>query len=178
MSSRVLSSAVAAAAFGVVPLAANADVHEYYVGEPVVKEGLQIVPNYLTGVEMDQMPPGMEMGGTDNVHLEADVHATADDKHGYHEDQWIAYLTIQYTLTKVGDASFKKTGELFPMIAKDGTHYANNVNMAGPGKYELTYVILPPSSKGFIRHTDPSSGVPAWWQPITTRWTFDYPAKK
>ncbi len=158
------------------PAAAGA-AQEFYIGEPVVKEGMQIVPNYLTGITMDAMPPGMEMGGADNVHLEADVHATKDDTHGYQEDQWIAYLTIQFTLTKVGDAAFHKTGELYPMIAKDGTHYANKVNMAGPGQYQLTYTILPPSSKGFIRHTDAASGVPAWWQPVTASWTFTYPSK-
>ncbi len=34
---------------------------------------------------------------------------------------WIPYLTIKFTLTKDGDAKFKKTGLLFPMTAKDGT---------------------------------------------------------
>jgi hypothetical protein len=158
------------------PLAARA-AQEFYIGEPVVKEGMQIVPNYLTGIEMDRIPPGMEMGGKDNVHLEADVHATADDHHGYQEDQWIAYLTIKFTVTKTGDAKFRKTDELYPMIAKNGTHYANNVNMAGPGTYTLTYTLLPPSSKGFIRHTDAASGVLAWGKPITASWTFVYPSK-
>ena len=35
---------------------------EFYVGEPVVKDGMQIVPNYLIGIEMDRHPPGMAMG--------------------------------------------------------------------------------------------------------------------
>lgn len=150
---------------------------EFYIGEPVVKENMQIVPNYLTGIEMDRMPRGMEMGGADNVHLEADVHATATDNHGFQEDQWIPYLTVKFTLTKKGDAKFKKSGELYPMIAKDGTHYANNVNMAGPGTYQLTYTILPPSAKGFIRHVDKASGVPAWGKPVMASWTFSYPSK-
>ncbi len=42
--------------------AAGPRAAEFYVGEPVEKEGLQIVPNYLVGIEMDKMPPGMEMG--------------------------------------------------------------------------------------------------------------------
>ena len=174
MSSRVLWLFAAAAAFAPLPAGA---VQEFYVGEPVVKEGMQIVPNYLTGVQMDSMPKGMEMGGKDNVHLEADVHATAGDKHGFQEDQWIPYLTIHFTLTKDGDAAFKKNGVLSPMIAKDGTHYANNVNMAGPGTYRLTYLIEPPSSNGFIRHIDAASGVAAWWKPVTASWTFAYPSK-
>jgi uncharacterized protein involved in high-affinity Fe2+ transport len=153
-----------------------ASAAEFYVGEPIVKEGLQIVPNYLVGIEMDRHPAGMEMG-KDNVHIEADVHATKDEKHGFAEDAWIPYLTIKYTLTKTGDAKFHKTGNLFPMTAGDGPHYANNIDMGGPGTYLLTYEISPPSSNGFIRHVDKATGVPAWWKPITVSWKFTYPSK-
>ena len=149
---------------------------EFYIGEPVVEDDLQIVPNYLVGIEMDHMPPGMQMG-PDTIHLEADVHATKNEKHGFPEDAWIPYLTIRYTLTKDG-SEFKQTGKLAPMTARDGPHYANNVKMAGPGTYQLTYEILPPSSNGFIRHIDKATGVPEWWKPITLHWTFTYPSKQ
>ena len=149
---------------------------EFYVGEPVEREGLQIVPNYLVGIEMDGMPAGMDMGlGT--VHLEADVHATKDEKHGFAEDAWVPYLTIRYVLTKEG-SRFKKAGTLAPMTAGDGPHYANNVRMGGPGTYHLRYVILPPSAKGFYRHIDRATGVPRWWKPIVVEWTFAYPSKE
>jgi uncharacterized protein involved in high-affinity Fe2+ transport len=151
-------------------------VQEFYIGEPVVKDGMQIVPNYLTGVEMDRMPQGAGMG-KDSVHLEADVHATKDESHGFAEDSWIPYLDIHYELTKDGDKVFKKTGLLFPMTAKDGPHYANNTDMAGPGTYHLTYTIWPPTTHGFIRHTDKASGVPDWWKPITASWSFAFPSK-
>ena len=132
---------------------------EFYIGEPVVPDDMQIVPNYLVGIEMDHLPPGGKMG-PDTIHLEADVHATKDEKHGFPEDAWIPYLTIRYTLTKDG-SKFKQTGKLAPMTAGDGPHYyANNVQMAGPGTYQLTYEILPPSSNGFIRHVDKATGVP------------------
>ena len=149
---------------------------EFYVGEPIVQENLQIVPNYLTGIRMDQMPKGMDIS-SDAIHLEADVHATKDEKHGFSEDAWIPYLTINFTLTKQGN-DFKKTGTLAAMTAADGPHYANNVAMAGPGTYDLTYEILPPSSNGFIRHIDKETGVPGWWKPITAHWTFTYPSKE
>ena len=48
---------------------------EFYIGEPVVQDDVQIVPNYLVGIEMDHMPPGMQMG-PDTIHPEADVDAT------------------------------------------------------------------------------------------------------
>jgi uncharacterized protein involved in high-affinity Fe2+ transport len=149
---------------------------EFYIGEPVVKEGIQIVPNYLTGVEMDRMPAGMSMA-KDSIHLEADVHATKDETHGFPEDAWIPYLSISYVLTKDGAPTFKKVGLLYPMTAKDGPHYANSAEMAGPGTYHLIYIISPPTSHGFLRYTDKASGVPDWWKPITASWTFSYPSK-
>ena len=149
---------------------------EFYIGEPVEQDDMQIVPNYLVGIEMDHMPPGAQMGA-DSIHLEADVHATKNEKHGFPEDAWIPYLTIRYMLTKDG-SKFKKAGKLAPMTADDGPHYANNVTMAGPGTYQLTYEILPPSSNGFIRHIDKATGVPDWWRPITLHWTFTYPSKQ
>jgi periplasmic iron binding protein len=149
---------------------------EFYVGEPVVQDNIQIVPNYLTGIKMDQMPKGMDMS-PDAIHLEADVHATKDEKHGFPENAWIPYLTINFTLSKEG-SDFKKTGTLAAMTAGDGPHYANNVAMDGPGTYDLTYEILPPSANGFIRHIDKQTGVPDWWKSMTLDWTFIYPGKE
>src|SRR5215472_13588090 len=127
---QVRQTACALGAIGALAaLSALANAAEFYVGEPVVQEGMQIVPNYLVGIKMDQMPPGAAMGAN-SIHLEADVHATKDEKHGFPEDAWIPYLTIRYTLTKDG-SKFRKTGKLAAMTAKDGPHYANNVTMNG-----------------------------------------------
>jgi uncharacterized protein involved in high-affinity Fe2+ transport len=63
------------------------------------------------------------------------------------------------------------------MTAGDGPHYANNVALAGPGRYSLTYSFAPPSSAGFIRHIDQATGVPDWWKPFSLSWTFAYPGK-
>jgi uncharacterized protein involved in high-affinity Fe2+ transport len=136
---------------------------------------MQIVPNYLVGIEMEPMPTGAAMGAN-AVHLELDVHSAKDEAHGFAEDAWIAYLTITYTIEKVG-SDFKKTGQLLPMTARDGPHYANNIEMGGPGEYHLTYRIEPPSRAGFTRHVDKASGVPEWWQPLTVDWTFAFPSK-
>jgi periplasmic iron binding protein len=163
-------------AAGLALLPAIVQAQEFYIGEPVEQNDMQIVPNYLVGIQMDRMPPGMEMG-PNSIHLEVDVHATKNEKHGFPEDAWIPYLTVHYTLTKDG-SKFKKTGRLVPMTAGDGPHYANNVNMAGPGTYQLTYSFEPPSSNGFIRHIDKATGVPDWWKPFSEHWTFTYPSKQ
>ncbi|WP_158928778.1 iron transporter [Acidisphaera sp. S103] len=166
-------AAVFAAAL-LLPAAANA--REYFVGGPVHAHDMEIVANYLVGVEMAPMAPGMVMGGPDVIHLEADVHATADNAYGYSDGEWIAYLTIGYAIEKTGTA-WKSSGTLKPMIAKDGTHYADNLKMDGPGTYKVTYHFTSPESNGFFRHVDKETGVPAWWSPFSETFTFQYPQK-
>lgn len=180
-----MTNRIAVASFaGLILAAFPAVAGEFYIGEPVVKEGMQIVPNYLVGIEMDRHPHGMAMD-KNAIHLEVDVHATKDETHGFAEDAWIPYLRIKYKLIRLGNTTgvggigskFETSGELYPMTAKDGPHYANNVKFGAAGLYRLTYTIEPPSSNGFIRHIDAASGVPAWWAPITASWNFNYPSK-
>jgi periplasmic iron binding protein len=148
---------------------------EYFVGGPVHEHDMEIVANYLVGIEMAPMQPDM-LHGPDVIHLEADVHATADNVYGIPDGAWVPYLTIEYTLTKAG-TSWQEKGKLLPMTAKDGPHYANNVKMNGPGQYKLIYRFVPPEANGFLRHIDTETGVPAWWEPFTQEFNFTYPQK-
>ncbi len=134
---------------------------------------MEIVANYLKGIEMAPMPPMMEHGG-DTIHLEADIHATADNLYGFPDGAWIPYLTITYDLKKAG-SDWHATGKLLPMTAKDGPHYANNLAMGGDGNYRLTYTIESPQAAGFYRHIDKETGVPDWWKPISVSFDFKYP---
>lgn len=163
-----------AAAFSLL-FASGAQAREFYVGGPVHQHDMEIVANYLVGIEMEPMTAGM-VHGPDVVHLEADVHATADNVYGFPDGAWMAYLTIHYKLEKTG-SSWTSEGVLLPMTAKDGPHYANNVKMDGPGEYKLTYRFESPESNGFLRHTDQETGVPGWWKPFTQDFTFKYPQK-
>lgn len=149
---------------------------EYYVGEPLVKNEMQLVPHYLLGIEMSPMRAGMTMG-KDPVHLELDLHAAKGEMHGFKEDEWIPNVRILYTLEKVGNAKFRKSGYLLPMSANDGVHYANNVEFGGSGQYKVTFRLTPPSDNGLYRHVDKETGVPAWWEPFSVDWTFSYPAR-
>lgn len=164
---------VAAAAF--LALASNAGAKEYFVGGPVHQHDMEIVANYLIGVEMAPMI-GPMVHGSDVIHLEADVHATADNVYGYPDGAWIPYLTIGYTLEKIG-SDWHASGVLRPMTAKDGPHYAENVKMGGPGKYKLVYKFESPEKQGFLRHVDTETGVPDWWPSFTQEFTFAYPQK-
>lgn len=172
---KLILGALLAASTAVALNALPATAKEFYVGEPVVKNDMQIVPHYLLGIEMSAMPKGTAMG-PGAVHIEVDVHATKDEKHGFGDGEWIPYLTIGYTLEKVG-TKFKISGTLLPMTAGDGPHYANNVALAGDGDYHLTFHFEPPSKAGFLRHVDKETGVPDWWQPFSESWTFHFPSK-
>jgi uncharacterized protein involved in high-affinity Fe2+ transport len=166
----------ALAAAAVVLLAApTADAREYFVGGPVHEHDMEIVANYLVGIEMAPMLPDMAMG-PDVIHLEADVHATADNVYGYPDGAWVAYLTIAYTVEKPG-TDWTASGTLRPMQAKDGSHYADNVKMDGAGTYKVTYRFTSPEASGFLRHVDAETGVPAWWSPFSETFTFSYPQK-
>lgn len=157
----------------VLGAAQPAGAREYFVGGPVHIQDMEIVANYLVGVQMAPMTRGMVMG-PDVIHLEADVHATADNKYGYPDGAWVGYLTIQYLVEKVG-TNWRTSGVLKPMTAKDGPHYADNIRMAGPGTYKVTYRFISPESNGFYHHVDKETGVPGWWAPFATSFVFTYP---
>ena len=165
---RALPVAALAAALAAAPAAAR----EYYVGGPVHVHDMEIVANYLVGVELEPAMPGMA-SGDDVIHLEADVHATADNVFGFPEGAWVPYLGIGYRLEKQ-DSAWTHAGTLHAMQAKDGPHYADDVKMAGPGRYKLTYDFTPPPPS-FMRHVDKETGVPAWWAPFSQSFAFDYP---
>jgi len=168
-----LTKFTAAAFLAAAILARPCSAREFYVGGPVHEHDMEIVANYLVGIEMAPMTAGM-VHGPDVIHIECDVHATADNVYGYPDGAWIAYLTIRYTLEKTG-SGWKASGILIPMTAKDGPHYAENVKMDGTGEYKLTYRFEPPETNGFLRHTDQETGVPAWWAPFEESFTFKYP---
>lgn len=157
-------------------LAQPASAREYFIGGPVHKNDMEIVANYLVGINMAPMTANMVMSGPDVVHIEADVHATADNKWGYPDGAWIAYLKIDYTIEKLG-TNWKASGTLKAMQAKDGSHYADNLKLNGAGRYKLTYNFTSPEANGFLHHTDKETGIPAFWKPFSQDFTFSYPQK-
>ena len=153
----------------------QASAAEFYVGGPEIKERFgdrrQLSRRYRNGTNA-----GGPRDGPRCRALELNVHSAKDEVHGFSEDAWMPYLTITYSIEKL-NSSFKKAGQLLPMTADDGSHYANNIAMAGPGQYHVRYLIEPLSKAGFIRHVDKETGVPEWWVPFTVEWTFSYPSQ-
>lgn len=155
-----LLSAILASGFGA------AWAGESPAGQVLQKDGMQILAVFLQPVEMEPAMKGQAAAETD-IHLEADIHAMAENKNGFPEDAWIPDLTITYELRKKG-SDWHAKGDLLAMVANDGPHYGANVKLDGPGQYDLVFHIAPPSHHGFMRHTDKETGVAPWWAP------FDY----
>src|SRR4051794_1380549 len=68
---------------GVALLAASmTEAKEYPVGKPQSQGGMEVDAVYLQPIEMD--PPGMMRDAKDSdVHLEADIKASKDNKNGF-----------------------------------------------------------------------------------------------
>ncbi|ARP85923.1 iron transporter [Bordetella genomosp. 9] len=153
----------------------TASAAEYPIGKPTEKGGMEIGAVYLQPIEMD--PPGIMRPAKDSdIHLEADIHATADNPTGFPEGEWMPYLVVKYELQKVGSDKVQK-GTLMPMVANDGPHYGENVKLEGPGKYKLKYSISPPTADAhshFGRHIDKETGVGPWFKPFELDYEFVY----
>jgi periplasmic iron binding protein len=148
---------------------------EYPIGKPAEKGGMEIGAVYLQPIEMD--PPGVMRAAKDSdIHLEADIHATAGNPTGFPEGEWMPYLVVKFELQKQGSQNVIK-GELMPMVANDGPHYGDNVKLEGPGKYHLKYFIAPPTANSmshFGRHIDKETGVGPFFQPFELEYDFVY----
>ena len=135
---------------------------------------MEIVANYLVGIEMAPMPPGMAMAARRRPSRGRRPRDRRQRLRLSPTAPGCGYLTIDYTLKKTG-TDWQASGKLLPMTAKDGPHYAANLKMDGPGQYRVTYRLSPPGVNGFYHHTDKETGVPDWWQPFTVDFDFKYP---
>jgi len=143
---------------------------EYPIGAPQHRAGMEIGAVYLQPVTM--APKGMMRPvAKSDIHLEADIHALADNPNGFAEGDWMPYLVIRYQLTKQGGPTV--TGDLMPMVASDGPHYGDNVKLDGPGRYTVRFSIAPPGPH-FGRHTDRLTGVGPWFKPFTVEYQMIY----
>ena len=136
---------------------------------------MEVAAVYLQPVTME--PEGMmRPAAQSDIHLEADIHALADNPQGFDEGSWMPYLVVRYELIKAGGDQ-KLAGTLMPMTASDGPHYGDNVKLLGAGKYHLRLFIEPPSMNShahFGRHTDRLTGVAPWWKPFEAGYDFVY----
>jgi uncharacterized protein involved in high-affinity Fe2+ transport len=155
-------------------VAACAQAKEYPIGEPQQCGGLEVGAVYLQPIEMD--PPGMMRPAADSdVHLEADISALKNNPNGFPEGSFVPYLHVAFVLRKEGSEQALK-GDFHAMVANDGPHYGDNLKLFGPGKYHLTYSILPPTGGHamFGRHIDKETGVAPWFERCELSYEFTY----
>lgn len=186
------------AAFSTAFWIGTAQAAETRIGDPVVRNGMQIGALYIQAVKMDMGHGGHDSHGgheestsaaghdshgghgmhqagshatSGDLHLEAAIAASADNDWGFPEGAWIPYLTIEWKLEKKG-SDWRSNGTFLPMAASEGPHYGDNLNLDGPGKYTVTYRISPPDQNVFPRHFDRETGVSEWWAPFEVSWDF------
>jgi len=150
---------------------AGVGVQERPIGDPSTKNHIQVSAVYFPAVAMDGTDPG-SAGGSEMIHLEADIKATEDNPNGFAKDEFVPYLKVAYEIVPARGGPAIAKGELSPMVAWDGLHYGANVLMPGAGEYRLIYEIQPPSAGGLGRHSDKATGVAPWWAPF--RASFDW----
>ncbi|GAA3101827.1 hypothetical protein GCM10010520_53720 [Rhizobium viscosum] len=130
-----------AAPFLLVALPLVLQAAEYPIGSPQIAAGMEVAAVYLQPIEMD--PPGMMRAAAESdIHLEADIHATAENANGFAEGDWLPNLHVEYTVRNL-DNGEEQTGSLEAMVASDGPHYGDNVKLSGPGRYQLELNVHP-----------------------------------
>ena len=168
-----------ALAFAFVATATLVVAKEYPIGKPFIQSGLEVQAVYLQPIEMD--PPGMmRAAAASDIHLEADIKATKDNKNGMGDGDWVPALSVKYEVTKV-EGGQTVSGEMMQMVASDGPHYGDNVKLFGPGKYKLKLTVAPPGPHAhFGRHVDKETGVGEWFKSfdVTQEFTFAGTGKK
>lgn len=136
---------------------------------------LNVAAVYFQPVDME--PAGMGLSAAEsNLHLEADIHALADNKLGYSEGEFVPKLTVDYVIQDKNDSSNKQEGTFMEMNASDGPHYGANIKLDKDGEYTLTFKIHSPAENGWMLHTDKETGVSGhfWTEPLEATFDWDY----
>ncbi|WML43786.1 iron transporter [Neobacillus sp. PS3-40] len=154
-------------------------VKEIPTGDSIEKEGMDIAAVYFEPAEM--YPPekaGLQPNEAD-VHLEADIKATKNNKTGFGAGEWMPFLTVNYKIKNL-DNGKESSGTFMPMNASDGPHYGSNIKMFGAGKYKLSLSIESPEKQNYLLHVDKGTGVDGqfWNKPVEVEWEFPYMPKK
>ncbi|HJV45093.1 MAG TPA: iron transporter [Bacillota bacterium] len=154
-------------------------VQEIPIGDSKEAEGMEISAVYFEAADMfPEEKAGIKASDAD-IHLEADIKATKENKVGFGAGEWVPYLTVNYKVKNLENGK-ELAGTLMPMNAQDGPHYGANLKMPGAGKYKVTMSIDSPEKQNYLLHVDKGSGVEGkfWTKPIEVEWELPYLPKK
>jgi periplasmic iron binding protein len=154
-------------------------VKEIPIGDSIEKEGMDIAAVYFEAAEMAPVEKAGLQPNESDIHLEADIKATKDNKTGFGVGEWVPFLTVNYKIKNL-DNGEEASGTFMPMNASDGPHYGSNVKMFGAGKYKLSLSIESPEKQNYLLHVDKGTGVEGrfWSKPIEVEWEFPFMPKK
>ena len=136
----------------------DAGFEEQPLGDDVHVGPLVVGGVYFQPVDME---PTMGVPASEaSMHMEADIHAAADNKLGY------------------GAGNTVQSGTFMPMNASDGPHYGLNIPKLEAGTYDVTFSIESPEKNGWMLHTDKATGVEGrfWTEPLVAEfpdWQWD-----
>ena len=153
----------------------DAGFEEIPIGTDQEVGPLNVAAVYFQPVDME--PAGMGLSAAEsNLHLEADIHALADNDLGYAEGDFIPKLTVDYTIANKSDGSVVQEGTFMEMNASDGPHYGANLKLDQDGEYTLTFKIHSPEENGWLLHVDKETGVTGhfWTEPLEATFDWDY----
>src|SRR5262245_30145221 len=114
---------------------------EYPIGDDVERNHMRIAAVWLPPVQIEGMNGPAP---SDMIHIEADIHATAENLNGCALNEFIPYLTVRYAIVPQGETAKSLEpirGDLMPMVARDGWHYGASIPMPRAGHFKLTYSI-------------------------------------
>lgn len=146
--------------------------------QPVLMSGEKTNVKMSLGqaAELEHMNHG-KMATTDHnveagadIHLEAKIHAAANNPYGFLENSWIPYLKVDYRIEQ-NNSDWFTSGSLDPMVANDGPHYGGNVKLNGVGKYKVMFRISPPN---LMLHTDKETAPSSWFDSFIVSWDLVY----
>ena len=153
----------------------DAGFEELPLGDDVFVGPLKVGGVYFQPVDME---PTMGVPAAEaSMHMEADIHAAADNKLGYGAGDFVPALTVTYTI-KDKSGNTVQSGTFMPMNASDGPHYGLNIPKLEAGTYDVTFSIESPEKNGWMLHTDKATGVEGrfWTEPLVAEfpdWQWD-----
>ncbi|MFR0555903.1 iron transporter [Pseudoscardovia radai] len=154
----------------------SAGFEEISIGDDIEAGPLNIGAVYFQPVDME--PAGMGLSAAEaSFHLEADIHALADNNLGYATGDFVPDCTVEYAIVNNETGETADSGTFMQMNASDGMHYGGNVKLTDAGSYTLKLTIHSPAENGWMLHTDSETGVTGhfWTEPLEVEWTnWDY----
>ena len=148
---------------------------EFPIGDDKEVGPLNVGMVYFQPVDME--PQGMGLSAAESsFHLEADIHALANNNLGYAKGEFVPDLTVTYEIINKSNGETAASGTFMQMNADDGPHYGGNVKLDQADSYTVKLTIASPSERAWSLHFYKETGVKGkfWTTPLEVSYDWDY----